>query len=67
MTINIQTAAQIDRASFFHPFTSVADLMRDGPTIVTEGRGVRVKDIHGRAYLDGMAGLWCVNLGYGRA
>ncbi|QUD90295.1 aminotransferase [Phenylobacterium montanum] len=65
MTLDIQTAGQIDRASFFHPFTSVADLMRDGPTIMVEGQGVRVTDIHGREYLDGMAGLWCVNMGYG--
>lgn len=56
---------QTDRNSFFHPFTSVADLLKDGPLIMTEGRGVRLKDAQGREYLDGMAGLWCVNLGYG--
>ncbi|EGY02376.1 aminotransferase class-III [Nitrospirillum viridazoti Y2] len=66
MTFDIQRAGQIDRASLFHPFTSVADLMRDGPLIMAEGKGVRLKDIEGRSYLDGMAGLWCVNLGYGR-
>lgn len=66
MTLNAQTAGQIDRASLFHPFTSVADLNREGPTVIVEGQGVRVKDIHGREYIDGMAGLWCVNLGYGR-
>jgi L-2,4-diaminobutyrate transaminase len=66
MPLDTRTAGEIDRAALFHPFTSVADLMRDGPTVVVEGRGVRVKDIHGREYLDGMAGLWCVNLGYGR-
>lgn len=66
MTLDTQRAAQIDRSSLFHPFTSVADLMRDGPTVMVEGKGVRLKDINGRTYLDGMAGLWCVNLGYGR-
>jgi len=66
MPLDIQTAGQIDQASLYHPFTSVADFMSEGPTIMTEGRGVRVTDIHGREYLDGMAGLWCVNLGYGR-
>jgi L-2,4-diaminobutyrate transaminase len=67
MPIDVQRAGEIDRASLFHPFTSVADHMRDGPLVMTEGRGVRIKDIHGREYLDGMAGLWCVNLGYGRS
>jgi len=67
MPLDIQMAGQIDRATMFHPFTSVADLMREGPTVIAEGQGVRVKDIHGQEYLDGMAGLWCVNLGYGRS
>ena len=62
MTLDIQRAGQIDRQSLFHPFTSVADLMRDGPRIMTEGKGVRLKDIHGQEYLDGMAGLWCVTI-----
>jgi L-2,4-diaminobutyrate transaminase len=66
MTFDREHAAQIDRRAVFHPFTSVADHLRDGPLVITEGRGVRLKDIQGREYLDGMAGLWCVNLGYGR-
>ena len=66
MTLNSQGASQRDRSSLFHPFTSVADHLRDGPLVITEGHGVRIKDIDGREYLDGMAGLWCVNLGYGR-
>lgn len=66
MTLDKQNAGRIDRESLFHPFTSVADHLRDGPLIISEGRGVRVKDIRGQEYLDGMAGLWCVNLGYGR-
>ena len=59
--------ANLDRQALFHPFTSVADLMRDGPVVISEGKGVRVRDVQGNEYLDGMAGLWCVNLGYGRA
>ncbi len=66
MALDKTRAAQIDRGAVFHPFTSVADHLRDGPMIMTEGQGVRLKDINGREYLDGMAGLWCVNLGYGR-
>ena len=66
MRLDKQTAARADRDSLFHPFTSVADHLRDGPLVIVEGNGVRLKDIDGREYLDGMAGLWCVNLGYGR-
>jgi len=66
VTLDVQLAGRIDRDSLFHPFTSVADLMRDGPRIMVEGKGVRLRDIHGQEYLDGMAGLWCVTMGYGR-
>jgi len=58
--------ASLDRQSLFHPFTSVSDLMNEGPTVMTSGQGIRIRDERGREYLDGMAGLWCVNLGYGR-
>jgi L-2,4-diaminobutyrate transaminase len=34
--------------------------------MIVEGTGARLTDIHGRSYIDGMAGLWCVNIGYGR-
>jgi L-2,4-diaminobutyrate transaminase len=34
--------------------------------MIVAGSGARVQDIHGRSYIDGMAGLWCVNVGYGR-
>lgn len=66
MRVDRERAGQMDRDSLFHPFTSVADHMRDGPLVITEGKGVRLKDLQGREYLDGMAGLWCVTLGYGR-
>ncbi|WDF75025.1 aminotransferase [Novosphingobium sp. KACC 22771] len=66
MTLDIQRAGTIDQQSLFHPFTAISDLMADGPTIMATGKGVRITDIHGQEYLDGMAGLWCVNLGYGR-
>ncbi|WP_244917283.1 aminotransferase [Sphingobium xenophagum] len=53
-------------SSQFHPFTSINDLKAEGTMMMESGSGVRVRDIHGKEYLDGMAGLWCVNLGYGR-
>jgi L-2,4-diaminobutyrate transaminase len=55
-----------DQQSFLHPFTSIPDLLQRGPRVMVEGRGMRIRDSHQREYLDAMAGLWCVNVGYGR-
>lgn len=48
----------------WHPMTHPADHLRNPPTIVTGGRGVRVTDIDGHEVVDGVGGLWNVNLGY---
>jgi L-2,4-diaminobutyrate transaminase len=58
---------EMDRQSLIHPATSIADHLKNGPTIISGGSGVRVKDRHGRELIDCGAGLWCVNIGYGRA
>jgi len=60
--------AAADRASVLHPFIHVKDFNvgRIEPTIITDAQGVRVTDSTGRTYLDGFAGLYCMNLGYGR-
>jgi len=60
------TLAQLDRASWLHPFSSLADQATRDPLVIREGRGTRVRDTAGREYLDAMAGLWCVNAGFGR-
>jgi adenosylmethionine-8-amino-7-oxononanoate aminotransferase len=56
----------MDQRSFLHPFTSVAEHDHIGPRVISAGKGVRITDSHGKEYLDAMAGLWCVNVGYGR-
>ena len=56
----------IDREAMFHPNTSIADHLKKGPHILAEARGVRIKDHQGRDLIDCGAGLWCVNIGYGR-
>ncbi|MEM9222992.1 MAG: aminotransferase [Pseudomonadota bacterium] len=61
-----QSLEDRDRASVFHPFTNPAAHMDSGPRIMTSGNGIRLKDNQGRAYVDALAGLWCVNVGYGR-
>jgi L-2,4-diaminobutyrate transaminase len=52
--------------AYLHPFTSVAGVHDSGPHVVTEAKGVFLKDADGNELLDAMAGLWCVNAGYGR-
>jgi len=59
-------AAELDRRHVFHPFTVLRDHERAGPRMMVKGQGVTLWDDHGREYLDVMAGLWCVNVGYGR-
>jgi adenosylmethionine-8-amino-7-oxononanoate aminotransferase len=39
----------------------------DDPLILTEGRGIRVTDVDGQRYIDGLSGTFCVNLGHGNA
>ena len=57
-----------DRENFFHPSTHSAQFARgDIPNrIVTGGEGVYISDRDGNKLLDGFAGLYCVNVGYGR-
>src|SRR5690625_2908790 len=56
----------LDRAHHLHAFTDPAELNASGSRIITHGDGVYLQDGQGRRLLDGMAGLWCVNMGYGR-
>lgn len=56
----------LDRAHFLHPFTDPKALHEFGTRIITRADGVWLWDSDGNKILDGMAGLWCVNLGYGR-
>ncbi len=58
----------MDRGAVLHPFTVLKDFAegRQRPRIVTGGKGVFIRDQDGRELLDGFAGLYCVNIGYGR-
>src|SRR5690606_894713 len=58
------SAASRDIAHVLHPYTDLVAHERDGPLIVTGGRGVRVFDEDGRDYIEAMAGLWCTALGF---
>lgn len=56
----------LDSQHYLHPFTDFHDLGQKGSRIITRAEGVYIYDSEGNKILDGMAGLWCVNLGYGR-
>jgi L-2,4-diaminobutyrate transaminase len=56
----------MDLTSHLHPYTNFADLAAHGPTILSGGSGVWVRDSAGRTYIDAMSGLWCCDVGYGR-
>lgn len=56
----------LDAAHHMHPFTAGKDLAAKGARIITRARGIYLTDSEGNQILDGMAGLWCVNIGYGR-
>ena len=57
---------QIDAAHHLHPFTDHKELRDIGSRMITRAEGPFIYDSEGTELLDGMAGLWCVNVGYGR-
>ena len=58
----------LDTAHHLHPFTDYKELAAEGGSrVIVAGEGVRLRDSEGGTLIDGMAGLWNVALGYGRA
>lgn len=56
----------LDAAHHIHPFSDMKKLNAAGTRIIERGEGCYIFDNLGKKYLDGFAGLWCVNIGYGR-
>ncbi len=54
-----------DRAHYFHPVVPIRAHEERGVTVMQSGKGVFLTDANGNELLDGFAGLWCVNAGYG--
>ena len=57
---------EADRRHLLHPFTDHLTMHQAGTHVIVRGDGCYVYDDRGRRLLDGLAGLWCVNVGYGR-
>lgn len=55
---------EMNARSVWHPMAHPADSLANPPTIVTGAQGVRITDIDGHEVVDGVGGLWNVNLGY---
>jgi putrescine---pyruvate transaminase len=63
---DIPTLQRMDAEHHLHPFCDNAALAKQGTRIITRAEGVYVWDAEGNKLLDAFAGLWCVNVGYGR-
>jgi putrescine aminotransferase len=66
---NIYPTAELralDAAHHMHPFSDTGALNREGVRVITSAEGVWLTDSDGNRYLDGMAGLWCCQVGHGR-
>ncbi|MBZ5681745.1 MAG: aminotransferase class III-fold pyridoxal phosphate-dependent enzyme [Acidobacteriia bacterium] len=55
----------LDAAHHIHPFTETRSLVAEGVRVITRAKGIYIWDSDGKKLIDGMSGLWCVQLGYG--
>lgn len=60
-----QTLQALDNAHYLHPFSDHKALREKGARMIVRAQGVYIWDSDGNRILDGMAGLWCTNIGYG--
>src|SRR6202046_583676 len=61
----LSNLATRDVETLVHPYTNLASFRESGPVVLERGQGVYVYDTNGKAYIEGMSGLWCTALGYG--
>ena len=64
--VDTEEIRRLDAAHYMHPFTDHAALKARGVRVMVRGEGIYLWDSEGNKILDGMSGLWCVNVGYGR-
>jgi adenosylmethionine-8-amino-7-oxononanoate aminotransferase len=66
MDVKTKTTWQQDKDHFIHPWTDFSTFKDEGSLVLTDGSGITLTDSEGRQFMDGIGGLWCVNIGYGR-
>lgn len=64
--LSAQRIRELDDRHHLHPFTVFRELSRKGARVITRAEGCYIYDADGKKIFDGMSGLWCVNVGYGR-
>ena len=62
---NTRRWQSLDAAHHIHPFTQTEALSREGVRVITRAKGIYLWDSEGERLIDGMSGLWCVQIGYG--
>jgi len=65
-TLDTAALQALDAAHFLHPFSDAKSIGEKGTRVIVRGEGVYLHEASGHRLLDGMSGLWCVALGYGR-
>jgi len=62
-----RSAWDMDRAHNLHPWTNFGPFEEQGALVITRGEGCHLWDDRGNRYFDAVGGLWCTNIGLGRA
>jgi putrescine aminotransferase len=66
LQVAMQRWQQLDAEHHLHPFTTHHELAEKGTRVIDRGEGCYIWEADGHKLIDGMAGLWCVQVGYGR-
>jgi 4-aminobutyrate---pyruvate transaminase len=64
MSIDNSSLSNIDINTVLHPYTELSSHQKNGPKIITSGKGIYVYDDAGNKYIEGLSGLWCTTLGF---
>jgi len=67
MPFNEKNLKQLDANTILHPSTNANEFAKTGSKIMANGEGIYLHDTDGNKLIDAVAGLWCVNVGYGRS
>ena len=57
-------SSEQEKRYFINPYTNLKDIRKSGSLIIEKGKGIYVYDDNNNRYIEGLAGLWCVALGF---
>lgn len=67
MSSRLENLKELDKKYHIHPFTDHVAMHEKGTHLIERGEGCYLWDGQGNKLLDGLAGLWCTNIGYGNS